>query len=99
MVERACSNGIYGYKKEFEKLPPLVQKIIGSPSQIKDWAMCDMDVFNTVIASNFQRAYRTEATRQGEYNALPPEIRALADSLSERMLIGNGGNDDSLQVK
>lgn len=87
MVKKACSNGIYGAQKEFEKLPPIVQKILGSPSQLRDWALCDADELNTVVASNFQRAYRTEATRQRDYNALPPDVRALADKLSERMAL------------
>ena len=87
MVKKACSNGIYGAQKEFEKLPPIVQKILGSPSQLRDWALCDTDELNTVIASNFQRAYRREVTRQRDYNALPPDVRALADKLSERMAL------------
>lgn len=87
LVKKACSNGIYGAQKEFDKLPPIVQKILGSPSQLRDWALCGSEELDTVIASNFLKAYRREVTRQRDYNALPPDVRALADKLSERMAL------------
>ena len=30
-VAKACSNGIYGYREEFDKLPPTLQKAVGTP--------------------------------------------------------------------
>lgn len=87
MVKRACSNGIYGAQKEFDRLPPTVQRVVGSPSTLRDWAVCDTDELNTVIASNFQRAYRYTAARERDYNALPPDVREIADKLSERMAL------------
>ena len=30
-VSKACGNGIYGYREEFNKLPPTLQKAVGTP--------------------------------------------------------------------
>lgn len=84
LVKRACSNGIYGAQAEFDALPLPIRQIVGSPSQLREWAMVDGGEFNTVVASNFQRAYRVHAQRERDYMALPPDIRELADSLSRR---------------
>lgn len=98
LVRRACSNGIYGAKKEFDKLPPAVQRLVGGPSQIHEWALMDCRELDSVVASNFQRAYRREVTRQKDLDALPPDVRLIADKLSGRLaagraaaLPGNGG--------
>ena len=55
MVSKACSNGIYGYQQEFEKLPATVQEAIGRPEQLREWALMDADTVNSVVASNFMR--------------------------------------------
>lgn len=89
LVRKACSNGLYGAKQEFDKLPPMVQRIVGSPSQLREWATMDGDELNSVIASNFQRAYRTATARERDYNNLPPDVRAIADRLSGRLTAGN----------
>ena len=87
LVKRACSNGIYGAQAEFDALPLPIRQIVGSPSQLREWAMVDGDEFNTVIASNFQRAYRVHVQRERDYMALPSDIRELADSLSGRLAL------------
>ena len=39
IVSQAISNGIYGAVEEFNKLPPDVQKLVGSPATLREWAM------------------------------------------------------------
>ena len=74
-VRRALKNGIYGYMEEYEKLPAVVQRLVGSPSQLKEWAMMDEDTVASVVASNFQRSYKARAASEREYMALPQGIR------------------------
>ena len=88
LVKKACSNGIYGAQKEFDMLPPVVQRLVGAPSQLREWAMMEGEEFNSVVASNFQRAYRTAAARERDYNALPPDVRTLTDKLAGRLAAG-----------
>lgn len=88
LVKRACSNGIYGAQTEFDALPLPIRKIVGSPSQLHDWALTGGEELNTVVASNFQRAYRAQARREREIMALPPDIRQLAGGMSGRLALG-----------
>ena len=55
LVARAISNGIYGSVKEFNNLPPLVQKAVGGSFCLREWA----DLGNLAqVRSQFITAYR-----------------------------------------
>jgi len=86
-IRAAISNGLYGATEEFAKLPPLCQKIVGSPSQLRDWAACDSDEIATVVASNFQRAFRSVQQREQEKAKLPPSVQTLIEGLSDRLAL------------
>ena len=86
LVAKACSNGSYGYRTEFEKLPPTVQKAVGRAEQLKDWAAIDVDTLQTVIASNFMRSYRTALVREKEMARIPWEVRAQITGQNVRLL-------------
>ena len=75
LVEKACRNGLYGYQKEFEKLPAEVQRAVGAPEQLRAWAMMDSEVVNSVVSSNFMRNYRTQKQREKECAMLPLSVR------------------------
>lgn len=85
MVEKACRNGLYGYQKEFDKLPPEVQRVIGAPEQLKAWAAMDTETVNSVVASNFMRAYRVQRQREKEVSMLPPSVMGLLSGVSDNM--------------
>lgn len=93
LVARAISNGIYGSKKEFDALPQTIQRIVGSPNALREWAMMDSDVVHSVVASNFQRSYRVVSEREREIKALPQDVRELVNLLaaSKTMEITDGG--------
>ena len=75
MVAKAIKNGIYGSAEEFAKLPKEVQRIVGSPNQLRDWAEMETDTVNSVVASNFQRAFRRYQESRNNYEAIPMPIR------------------------
>lgn len=77
LVSKAVKNSLYGAVEEFEKLPPAVKRIVGSPSQLRDWASMDSDTLQSVVASNFQRSYKVVATREKEIAALPDDVKKL----------------------
>ena len=58
LVSRAASKAGYYAEEEFNKLPLLVQKAIGNAQALKEYAMMDLDEFQTVQKSLFQRTYR-----------------------------------------
>ena len=75
LVSKAASNAKYEAEKEFGKLPPLAQKLVGSPNSLRAWALMDADTVSSVVASNFQRSYRAEVAKQKELLSLPSEDR------------------------
>ncbi len=83
LVRKAISNGIYGAQREFDALPEDVRKIVGSASQIREWATMDSDTVNSVVASNFKNAYERRAKSDREFAALPSGVRAVIDALVE----------------
>lgn len=94
MVSKACRNGLYGYRQEFDKLPPEVQKAVGAPEQLKAWAEMDADTVGSVVASNFMRNYRAQQARERELAVLPPEMRQMLGGIAERVKLTEGGQAD-----
>lgn len=82
LVSKAIRNGYYGAEKEFEKLPPTVQKAVSSPEQLRMWATTDSKSIETVVASNFMRTYKTEVKRAEEYARLPEDVKAIMQKMS-----------------
>ena len=82
MVRKAVRNSVYDSRAEFEKLPPPIQKLVGRANQLREWALMDSDTFNSVVSSNFLKAYRTQTAREREYNALPPDVQALVTEIA-----------------
>lgn len=85
-VSRALRNSSYNSIKESERLPPVVRRIVGAPSQLREWAAMDSDTVQSVVQSNFMRSYRARSQSEQEYLALPAEVKEtmaqLADSMS-----------------
>ena len=91
LVKKAIQNGNYGAETEFEKLPQIVQRAVGSPNMIRQWAQSDTDEVNTVIASNFQRTYKAVLSKQ-EFGEKVPEqladiVNLVADKVSGQALL------------
>ncbi len=82
LVSKAIRNGYYGAEKEFEKLPPIVQKSVGSPEQLRMWATTDSKSIETVVASNFMKTYKTEVQRAEEYARLPEDVKEIMQKIS-----------------
>ena len=92
LVARAIRNGLYGAEEEFEKFPPVVQRIVGSANTLREWARMDTETVHSVVSSNFQRSYRAISAREREINALPAEVRSLVQR------IGTGPEPEKLAV-
>lgn len=78
LVSRAIRNSGYNSVEEFAKLPPLVQKAVGLPSQLRTWAL-DENYNEEVVSSNFIKCYRNELARQRELQKMPQNVRNLIE--------------------
>ena len=90
LISQATKNGIYGSQEEFAKLPSALQKLVGSPEQLRVWATMDSDTLHSVVSSNFQRSYKVILQREQEAAKLPKDVLALVSGMSERMMLGEG---------
>ena len=85
LVEKAVSNSAYNSVEEFLKLPPLIQKAVGRPEVLKEWALMDTDAFQTVEQSHFIRTYDVVKKREKEYERIPSRMRGLIESTIRSM--------------
>ena len=90
LVSKACANGYYGYRKEFEKLPPEIQRAVGRAEQLKEWAEMDVETVQSVVASNFMRSYRAGVTRERDMARIPQDVKNLLSGLADRMKLMEG---------
>ena len=75
----------YNAAENFEKLPPILQKVVGSPNTLREWALMDGEVVNSVIQSNFMRSYKAKVAQQKEYAMLPSSTKQLIADLTRNM--------------
>lgn len=103
LVAKAIRNSGYDSGAEFDRLPESVRRIVGTPSQLRDWATMDSGTVHSVVASNFRSAYRSLQDRRKLYDALPADVRALArriagersmETLPEKTEAGHGSDGD-----
>ena len=98
MVCSAVRNAVYCSREEFEGLHEDIREAVGSPDQLREWALMeDLDAFQTVVASNFKRVYRTIRQRKREKAMLPPELNAQIAAAKGFCL--KGENEKSLIPK
>lgn len=78
LVSKAIRNSGYNSVEEFAKLPPLVQKAVGLPGQLRTWAL-DENYNEEVVSSNFIKCYRNELAQQRELQKMPQNVRNLIE--------------------
>lgn len=98
MLKAATSNGFYGAKQEFEKLPPVLQRYVGSPATLREYAMIDSDTFNTVNHGQFLKQIKIIEEREEYSNSMPADVKLLISSMhkpitAERQLTEGEVND------
>lgn len=84
LIYKAICNSAHNSGSEYDKLPPQLQRIVGSPNQLRDWALMDSETVNSVVASNVQRAYRTRAESEREHRALPQSVVKVLNDFTAR---------------
>lgn len=89
LVKKAIRNGGYNSIEEYKKLPPLVQKAVGLPSQLREWAL-DENYKEAIVMSSFQKAYKIELQKKQEFQKLPQQV--------QKFIEGENKNSYSAQI-
>ncbi len=87
LVSKAVKRGYYDFKEEFEKLPEVVQRSIGRAEQLQVWSEMDAKTVESVVASNFMRAFRVKQKKQKELDMMPSDVRKMLASVAEKLRI------------
>lgn len=85
MVYKAICNSAYNSKEEFEKLPELVQKAVGSADNLRNQAI-DADFNLGVAQSQFIKAYNTILERKKNDYAMRIEAVKRGDLSIEQLV-------------
>lgn len=93
LVRKAISDSSYNAKDRFNELPVTCQRAVGSPAQLRMWAL-DASYNENVVSSNFMRSYRTEVARQNELSRMPSEVRQIIEKINNnsKLLSEYGAN-------
>ena len=83
LVSKALRNGYYGAVEEFNNLPPLVQKAVGSPDNLRNWSQTDTNSIENVVQSNFMRSYRLVVNRENEIKKMPADVQTLIENVNK----------------
>ena len=64
--------------KAYNALPPMIRKLVRTPSRLVTWHRVSEESFETVIMSAIRSSYETLAKCEAKYYALPAGIRKTA---------------------
>lgn len=87
LVAKAIRNSAYESREEYGKLPKEIQRLVGSPNQLRDWATMDSETVHSVVASNFQRSFAARQKADNDFKALPRDVQAMIGTVAERMAL------------
>lgn len=89
LVTNALRNSSYGSVEEFAKLPPDVQRAVGSPNMLRTWAAMNFSELQTVVASNFKRDYRAIIAQKKDFAKIPESVKQIA--AAKNLIEGQNG--------
>lgn len=85
IVKKSLSNGYYSSKEEFAKFPPIIQRLVGSHNQLKEWAVMETSEIDTVVASNFMRSYKARAKHFKEIESMPADVKRFVANICKQI--------------
>ena len=65
--------------QQFYQLPPILQKLVSTPDQLRAWRSVDEAQLQTVVMSTVMRGYRELVQRELTYHSLPAEAQQQAE--------------------
>lgn len=99
LVSKALRNGYYGAVEEFDSLPPLVQKAVGGPDNLRNWSQTDTNSIENVVQSNFMRSYRLVVNRENEIKKMPADVRTLIENVNKTSYSAQIGSKNQQTIK
>lgn len=99
LVRKAIGNSGYHAEEEFQKLPEACKIAVGTPENLREWALMESEQVGTVEQSHFIRNYRTAVKRLSEEKKIPESLRLLIASEREKHALLEKKNQPELKVE
>ena len=77
LVRKAIERGAYDAEEEFNKLPPLIQRSIGSAGNIHELSQSETGTVDSVEKSHFIRTYNAEVKREMQRRKIPEDAQKV----------------------
>ena len=61
--------------EQFNALPPILRKLVGDPTILREWKQVGTEAFQTVIMSAIRESYSELVKREAKYYAFPAELQ------------------------
>lgn len=90
MIQKAIGNSLYNSKEEFEKLPEICKSFVGSATALREMAMAETGLVNTVIKGQFLKRVEAIREHQNVQKGLPVSVTLAL----ERAKYLEGDTDD-----
>lgn len=88
---KMISKGSYMTQEEFETYSPICKRFVGSLQQLRNYAMTECDVINTVVKSNFLKQYEIIKKQEREQKLLPEKMKNRIQELQANSVKMIGG--------
>lgn len=85
MLKEALSDGVWGAKEQFDKLPAPLKRYCGSASWIRDHARMDADVVDSVIHGQFLKQFPKVKEAQEYRDSLPEPLKQAIAKIFTRV--------------
>jgi len=96
MVKDAARNSLYNSKKEFDKLPPIIQRVIGDHHTLKNWAETDRAQLETMVQSFFIKSYKSACEQENNYEKLAKYISVNSEIQNKALEAPLNNENDKL---
>ena len=83
-IKAAMSRASYYANEEFEKLPEVAKRFVGSPNQLREWAL-SVDYNDGVTKGQFFKQYEILKQREKDSKLMLPQVRDIAKQLANSM--------------
>lgn len=83
-IKKAIRNSSYNSYEEFQMLPELAQKFVGSPNQLREWAL-SVDYNDSVVKGQFLKQIEILEKREKDNKLMLPQVKNMIEQLSSNM--------------
>ena len=80
-------NGLYMTEEQFKMASPEVQKFFGNVRQVRELALTDANIVNSVTKGQFLKQYEVIVNREKEQKLLPQSMQNFTRQLTEKMSV------------